>query len=86
MVVGAKRFCHNLVIGVQKAALSTLRQKYSKFKKQISKFLNVLLRAERFFLQPWLIGVSRAALSTLRQKYSKILNSIFEISERIARS
>lgn len=36
--------------------------------------------------QPWLIGVSKAALSTLRQKYSKILNSIFEISERNARS
>ena len=43
----AERNCHNLVISVQKAALSAIRHKYSKFKKQISKFLNVSLGAER---------------------------------------
>ena len=36
------------VISVQKAALSAIRHKFTKFKKQISKFLIVSLGAERF--------------------------------------
>jgi hypothetical protein len=48
-------------------------------------FLNVLIRAKRN-CHNLVISVQKAALSTLRQKYSKILNSIFEISERNARS